>query len=110
MTIDWKNLTGNEKRGTKVIGPFGEIFVLLGYVNKPLTRDDLIKKLDVGLRVKNCLRYSNILTIGQLLDTPKDQIFKIKNLGRKAINELIGSLIKEGFDTNLTELISDRFV
>lgn len=110
MKINWKDLTGNEKRGTEVVGPFGEVFILMGYYNRPLRREDSIRKLNCSIRIRNCLAHSGILTIGQLLDAPKDHIYGIKNLGRKALRELISALLENGLETqlNYSDIIKDR--
>ncbi len=44
-----------------------------------------ITELDLSVRSYNCLKSSNINTIGELLKYDKDSLMKIKNFGKKVI-------------------------
>lgn len=58
----------------------------------PTISDEILKmtleELDLPARIVNALRNGGIETIGQLLGTPKKQLFEIKNLGTKSINHI----------------------
>ena len=47
-----------------------------------------LEELDLPTRIINALHNGGIDTVGQLLGTPKKDLFKIKNLGTKSINHI----------------------
>ena len=53
-----------------------------------------IEELDLSVRTFNCLRRYNIRTIGQLIEVAEkeEQLLKIRNLGRKSIDEIYNKL------------------
>ena len=55
-----------------------------------------IEDLDLTVRAYNALRSSGILTTHELIDKTKQEIEKIKNLGRKSVNEIIQKIHERG--------------
>ena len=66
-----------------------------------------IDELDVSIRVINCLKIENLLTIGDIVNyrygecyNAKQSLAKIPNIGKKAVNQLIDAL--KTFDVELS--------
>lgn len=55
-----------------------------------------IEDLDLTVRAYNALRSSGILTTHELISRSKQEIEKIKNLGRKSVNEIIQKIHERG--------------
>jgi len=51
-----------------------------------------IEELELSVRSSNCLRVAGIKSIGDLVQKKEEDIEKIKNLGKKSINEIIQRL------------------
>lgn len=66
----------------------------------PTISDEILKmtleELDLPTRIINALHNGGIDTVGQLLGTPKKNLFKIKNLGTKSISFIEGVLREKG--------------
>lgn len=64
----------------------------------PTISDEILKmtleELDLPTRIVNALHNGGIETVGQLLGTPKKDLYKIKNLGAKSIN-VIETILRE---------------
>lgn len=58
--------------------------------NKNLT----IEELDLSVRAFNCLKRANIDTIGDLLDKTVEDLEKVRNLGKKSIDEIEQKLLE----------------
>ena len=56
----------------------------------------LVEELDLPTRICNSLKNGGIETVGQLLGTPKKDLFKIKNLGVKSITLVEEKLREKG--------------
>lgn len=54
--------------------------------------DTTIEELELSVRSSNCLRVAGIRTIGDLIQKNEEDLEKIKNLGKKSINEIISRL------------------
>lgn len=63
----------------------------------------LIDSLDLTKRAKNCLKREKIETIGELLKRSPNDLLKIKNFGRKSLEEVKKEL-KEKFDIDYDKL------
>lgn len=62
---------------------------------------------DLSVRSFNCLRRANIETIGQIISKFEDgSILKVRNLGRKSIQEIYGMLWKNGIKIKPTEEVA----
>jgi len=60
-----------------------------------------IDELELSVRSYNCLKGANISTIGELLKYDKDSLMKIKNFGKKSLNEIAEKL--SVYNLNLVE-------
>ncbi len=60
--------------------------------NKP------IEELELSVRSSNCLRAANINTLGELREKSLDDLEKIKNLGKKSLNEIEEKLAEYGVE------------
>jgi hypothetical protein len=56
-----------------------------------------VSSLDICVRTANTLEEKGILTVYDLLMTPKPDILRIANLGQKTYDEILGALRKLGF-------------
>lgn len=55
-----------------------------------------LEELDLPTRIVNALRNGGVDTVGQLLGTPKKELFNIKNLGAKSITTIEAVLREKG--------------
>ena len=55
-----------------------------------------IEKLELSRRTLNCLKRAHITKVGQVLEMSNDELLKIRNLGEKSLQELLGKLTAEG--------------
>ena len=51
-----------------------------------------IEELDLSVRSFNCLKRAGINTVQDLVNTTEDEMMKVRNLGRKSLEEVIGKL------------------
>ncbi|OGD17526.1 DNA-directed RNA polymerase subunit alpha [Candidatus Atribacteria bacterium RBG_19FT_COMBO_35_14] len=56
-----------------------------------------IEELDFSVRSYNCLKKSNINTLRDLVDYSPIEVIKIKNLGKKSLDEIKEKITKYGF-------------
>lgn len=63
----------------------------------PITVESDIERLDLSIRAYNCLRKSDINTIGNIIESGLSNLLKIKNLGRKSIQEIRNEMRRCGF-------------
>ena len=54
--------------------------------------DMTIEELDLTVRSFNCLKRANINTVADLISKTEDEMMKVRNLGRKSLEEVIGKL------------------
>ena len=54
--------------------------------------DMTIEELDLSVRSFNCLKRADINTVADLISKTEDEMMKVRNLGRKALEEVIGKL------------------
>ena len=54
--------------------------------------DMTIEELDLSVRSFNCLKRANITTVADLISKTEDEMMKVRNLGRKSLEEVIGKL------------------
>ena len=57
--------------------------------------------LDLPVRVMNCLRYSDIVTIGDLVKWKKEDLLKIPNMGKKGIYYIEEVLAENGLSLDM---------
>lgn len=65
-------------------------------VNSKLDRK--IEDLDLSVRSYNCLKRANINTVGELTEKTQEEMMKVRNLGRKSLNEVVFKLHEIGLD------------
>ena len=66
-------------------------------VEKPETQRDKVlemtsEELDLSVRSFNCLKRANINTVEDLISKTEDEMMKVRNLGRKSLEEVINKL------------------
>lgn len=71
------------------------------------TEDNLlnlsIDELDLSVRSYNCLKRANINTIGELIKHSPEDLMKVRNLGKKSLEEIISKLEQMGFSLKKDE-------
>ena len=55
-----------------------------------------IEELDLSVRSFNCLKRANINTVEDLISKTEDEMMKVRNLGRKSLEEVINKLVMMG--------------
>ena len=58
--------------------------------------DMTIEELDLSVRSVNCLKRANINTVADLISKTEDEMIKVRNLGRKSLEEVIHKLTMMG--------------
>ena len=58
--------------------------------------DMTIEELDLSVRSFNCLKRANINTVADLISKTEDEMIKVRNLGHKALEEVINKLAMMG--------------
>ena len=59
-----------------------------------------IEELDLSVRSFNCLKRAGINTVGDLIGKSEDEMMKVRNLGRKSLEEVMAKLDSLGFKLN----------
>ena len=59
-----------------------------------------IEELDLSVRSFNCLKRAGINTVEDLINKTEDEMMKVRNLGRKSLEEVIAKLESLGFGLN----------
>ena len=59
--------------------------------------DMTIEELDLSVRSFNCLKRANINTVEDLISKTEDDMMKVRNLGRKSLEEVMAKLDSLGF-------------
>ena len=54
--------------------------------------DMTIEELDLSVRSFNCLKRANINTVKDLISKTEEEMMKVRNLGRKSLEEVINKL------------------
>ncbi|WP_279323481.1 DNA-directed RNA polymerase subunit alpha C-terminal domain-containing protein, partial [Clostridium paraputrificum] len=57
-----------------------------------------IDELDLSVRSFNCLKRAGINTVEDLLSKSEEDMMKVRNLGRKSLEEVIWKLASLGFN------------
>ena len=55
-----------------------------------------IDDMDLSVRSYNCLKRANINTVEDLISKTEEEMMKVRNLGRKSLEEVIGKLALMG--------------
>ena len=64
-----------------------------------------IEELDLSVRSFNCLKRANINTVEDLISKTEDEMMKVRNLGRKSLEEVINKLAMMGLSLAAEENI-----
>ena len=64
-----------------------------------------IEELDLSVRSFNCLKRANINTVEDLISKTEDEMMKVRNLGRKSLEEVINKLAMMGLSLSSEESI-----
>ena len=59
-----------------------------------------IDELELSVRSYNCLKRANINTVGELINRTPDEMMKVRNLGRKSLEEVLAKLKELGLELN----------
>jgi DNA-directed RNA polymerase subunit alpha len=79
----FQNIAGNPPEEEGAEGPFAEI------PEEPGVKTDMnIEDLDLSVRSYNCLKRAGINTIGELIQKSEEDMMKVRNLGRKSLEEV----------------------
>ncbi|MBQ0110629.1 MAG: DNA-directed RNA polymerase subunit alpha [Oscillospiraceae bacterium] len=74
-----------------------EIMVEKGENGKEKNLEKTIEELDLSVRSFNCLKRANINTVEDLTEKTEEEMMKVRNLGRKSLEEVIQKLESLGF-------------
>lgn len=117
LTLDvWTDATISAKEavslGAKILTEHLNLFADLSeqeYSGNPLLvqKDDsgkekvlemTIEELDLSVRSFNCLKRAGINTVEDLIGKSEDDMMKVRNLGRKSLDEVVAKLASLGYD------------
>ncbi len=62
-----------------------------------------IDELELSVRSYNCLKRAGINTVAELINRTPDDMMKVRNLGRKSLEEVLAKLNELGLELNKTE-------
>ena len=62
-----------------------------------------IEELDLSVRSFNCLKRAGINTVEDLINKSEEDMMKVRNLGRKSLDEVVAKLESLGFDLRKDE-------
>lgn len=80
-----------------------EIMVEKDDKGKEKTLEMTIEELDLSVRSFNCLKRAGINTVEDLINTSEEDMMKVRNLGRKSLEEVIGKLEAMGLELAKSE-------
>lgn len=69
-----------------------EVMVEKGEDNISQTLEMTVEELDLSVRSFNCLKRAGIHKVGDLVEKTEDEMMKVRNLGRKSLDEVIEKL------------------
>lgn len=78
-------------------GKSTEIMVEKDDKGKEKVLEMTIEELDLSVRSFNCLKRAGINTVEDLINKSEDDMMKVRNLGRKSLEEVINKLASLGF-------------
>ncbi|MEG1686742.1 MAG: DNA-directed RNA polymerase subunit alpha [Angelakisella sp.] len=62
-----------------------------------------IEELDLSVRAFNCLKRAGVNSVGDLINKSPEEMMKVRNLGKKSLEEVIAKLQGLGFNLNAEE-------
>ena len=74
-----------------------EIMVVKDDNGKEKVLEMTIEELDLSVRSYNCLKRAGINTVEDLIGKTEDDMMKVRNLGRKSLDEVVAKLDTLGF-------------
>ena len=60
------------------------------------TLEMTVEELDLSVRSFNCLKRANIHKVGDLIEKSEDDMMKVRNLGKKSLDEVVAKLAQFG--------------
>ena len=74
-----------------------EVMVVKSDDGKGKTLEMTIEELDLSVRSFNCLKRASINTVEDLISKTEEDMMKVRNLGRKSLDEVVAKLESLGF-------------
>ena len=71
--------------------------------DKTKALDMSIDELELSVRSYNCLKRAGINTVMELTNKTPDDMMKVRNLGRKSLDEVLGKLKELGLSLSPNE-------
>ena len=62
-----------------------------------------IDELELSVRSYNCLKRAGINTVAELVNKTSDDMMKVRNLGRKSLEEVLAKLKELGLELSRTD-------
>lgn len=59
-----------------------------------------IEELDLSVRAFNCLKRAGVNTVSDLVTKTPDEMMKVRNLGKKSLEEVLAKIDSLGFSLN----------
>ena len=81
----------------------GEIMVEKDNNSKEKVLEMTIEELDLSVRSFNCLKRAGINTVEDLISRSEDDMMKVRNLGKKSLEEVVTKLESLGFNLSKDE-------
>ena len=75
-----------------------EVMVVKDDNGKEKILEMTIEELDLSVRSFNCLKRAGINTVEELISKTEEDMMKVRNLGKKSIDEVVSKLNSLGFD------------
>ena len=80
-----------------------EVMVVKSDNGKEKVLEMTIEELDLSVRSFNCLKRAQINTVEDLTNRTEEDMMKVRNLGRKSLDEVVAKLRSLGFDLRRDE-------
>ena len=80
-----------------------EIMIEKNVQGKEKVLEMTIEELDLSVRSFNCLKRAGINTVEDLINKSEDDMMKVRNLGRKSLEEVVEKLNSLGFQLQTDE-------
>ena len=80
-----------------------EVMVVKNDSGKEKVLEMTIEELDLSVRSFNCLKRAQINTVEDLISRTEEDMMKVRNLGRKSLDEVVAKLSSLGFDLRRDE-------
>ena len=73
-----------------------EVMVVKDTDGNKQTLEMTVEELDLSVRAFNCLKRANIHKVGDLIEKSEDDMMKVRNLGKKSLDEVVAKLAQFG--------------